>query len=197
MNYKTITIIIATIILGILFGSIIYYITKENKTLNSEINYDNTQRKQTQQTDSKEVKVGPNTKIILNTIYKNCGHEKEEILDTKEYINMNYENIKNKIENKNKKGESYKIEVFESNILIISKNINEMCQEHFVVTQKNGKVIVYYEEYNKEKELKNGRIFRNTQISTEYLTDLDRKALEEGIFVQGEKNLNSILENYK
>ena len=101
MKIKTITIIIITIILGVLLGSTIYFISNSNK-VEDNFKIDNQKIKET---DVKELKVGPNTKIILNTIYQKCGHEKEEILETKEYINMDYSDIENKIEKEKKEDE--------------------------------------------------------------------------------------------
>ena len=193
MENKTIILIIATIIAGIIFGSIIYIIIEPKQIKESETN----NNLEIQETDSKELKVGPNTKVILNTIYQNCGHETEKILDTQKYINMKENEIKRSIEEEKKEDEIYKIEVFEDNILIISKKINEMCDRHFVVTQKDNKVIVYYEQYDSEKKLKNDKVFKTTEISTEYLTEVDKQTLEEGIIVQEEKEINRVLESYK
>ena len=194
MENKTIKLIITTIVFGILFGSIIYNIIKPKRINQSEINQE---YKTIKQTDAQEPRVSVNTKIILNTSYQNCGHEIEEILDNKEYINMGYEELNVKLQEKNKSDEIWAIELFEDNIIVISRNIYQMCKKHFVVTQKDEKVIVYYEQYDDKKKLKNEKIFRETDIFIEYLTKLDRQTLEEGIVVEGEKEVNRILENYK
>ena len=75
--------------------------------------------------------------------------------------------------------------------MIISKNIKDVCDNHYIITQKDGNVIVYYEN----KEAQNNKTFRQTQISTQYLTKVDQESLTKGIKVKGEDKVNEVLES--
>ena len=53
-------------------------------------------------------------------------------------------------------------------------------------------IIVYRLKSNYDTE-----IYQTTEISSEYLSTDDKKELEEGIYIYGTAELNSILENFE
>ncbi len=142
-----------------------------------------------------EEKIGPNTKVVLRKKYKLCGHivEDEEI-DKKQFINLTKEELKEKYK-------SYSIKEFSKSNVILEKEIDDICDEHFFITEEKG-VIVIYKEYMKiESEDKNMMINKKKYITTDIAIDLlpeeDIKALKRGKEIIGKDELNKFLEDYE
>ena len=67
-----------------------------------------------------------------------------------------------------------------------------VCNQHYLLRQKDGIIAIYQIKDDNTEVLK-----EETGISTEYLTEVDRLRLEEGIRIYGEEELNSTLEDYE
>lgn len=72
------------------------------------------------------------------------------------------------------------------------KEVSGVCNQHYVLREKDGIIAIYQIHENNEETLK-----EETGISTEYLTENDRMRLEEGIRIYGDEELNSVLEDYE
>ena len=136
------------------------------------------------QTASLEEKILPSTKLILEKKFEDCKHtvKTEGELPT-EMINLNKEELANKYPD-------WTIKDFSEDEVILYKLADGLCDEHFVINDDNGVVVVYKldEDYNKS-------LYEKTDIYTEYLPTQDINRLKEGIFVYTVSDLNSELEN--
>lgn len=138
------------------------------------------------ETNSNEEKISPNSSITYKTYYKGCGHTKEE------YNNMPQELInctKSEIE---EKYTEWQVEKFASNEVVLYREVDGECGEHYLVKEKEGKLVVY-------KILENGeeQEYETTQISTDYLTDTDKIEIQNGIRVNGKQELNQLIEDFE
>lgn len=138
------------------------------------------------ETSSKEEKISYNATFALKKYYKSCGHFK-----------FNYSEIPNEIVNLSKEELSklypdWNIEKFSSNEIVLSQEIDEMCDEHFVLKLGEDNVEVY-------KTLSSGeeKLYKSTNISKDYLTSVDIENLEKGIYIYGIGNLNSAIEDFE
>ena len=62
---------------------------------------------------------------------------------------------------------------------------------HFIVRERNGYIVVYrLDEYGNEV------FYKQTDVSVEFLSDIDRKKLKEGIIVKGTSGVEQILQDY-
>ena len=86
----------------------------------------------------------------------------------------------------------FKVETFDKNKLVVSKEENGFCGEHYVLREKDGVIIVNLVNENNEETL-----YEKTSISSKYLTQTDLINLKDGIRVYGRENLNSFLEDYE
>ena len=86
----------------------------------------------------------------------------------------------------------WEVEDFSSNSLILSQEVNSICNEHFLVKLGNKNIEIY--QVGNGGEL---RMYKNTEISKEYLTPEDIETLENGIMIYGTGNLNSIIEDFE
>ena len=137
-------------------------------------------------TSMEEEKLSPNAVIIFKTKYIKCGHEKEEFLEIPEQmVNKTKEEMKNIYSD-------WKIENFNKDKIILKKEKEGECGEHYKVKEKDNRVAIYeILEDNTERE------YEVTDISTEYMTNEDRKKLNSGIQINGKAKLNQYIEDFE
>lgn len=136
--------------------------------------------------NSQEEKISPNAEITLTKYYKNCGHT------TNDYSKVS-EELVNITQNKlQEKYPDWTIKKFSDTQIVLEKEEDGNCGEHYIVREKDGKVTIYeILEDKSEKE------YEETEISTEYLTETDKANIENGIYVNGKKNLNQLIEDFE
>lgn len=138
------------------------------------------------ETSSNEEKLSFDASFKLKKYYNECGHVKVNQAEIPiEMINLTEDEIKMSYPD-------WKIEEFNENNLILSQNVDSMCDEHFVLRLGESNVEVY-----QMREFDDFELFKTTNISKDYLTSTDISNLEEGIFVYGTSNLNSALEDFE
>lgn len=138
------------------------------------------------ETNAEEEKISPNCSITLSKFYNKCGHETSQYLEIpEELVNKTKEELQEKYA-------GWNIEKFSDTEIILSKDEEGVCGEHYIVRDNNGKVTIYQIlEDSSEKE------YEVTDISTEYLTDTDKSNMEKGIEVNGKQNLNQLIEDFE
>lgn len=137
-------------------------------------------------TDSEEEKISPNATLILKKHYKECDHTIKEYAEIpEEFVNL----TKSEIE---KEYPEWEVEKFTPLDIILIKEEDGFCNEHFILKEEQGVIIVYKIDKQGEESL-----YDTTGISVEYLTESDKLELKNGIKVYGKEELNSMLENYE
>lgn len=141
------------------------------------------------ETIGQEEKIAYNTEFALKKYYDECGHFTFQYAELpKEIINLNKDELKNLYK-------EWEVEEFSSDLVILSKEIDSVCNEHFVIKlddEYNSNVVIF--------RVGNGgslSLYKETDISKEYLTSEDVNMLEEGILVYGTGKLNSTLEDFE
>lgn len=137
-------------------------------------------------TNATQSKVSPNAIVIEKRYYPDCGHTTINYVNaTKEIINL----TENKFKDKYKQ---WNVEGFSSNEIVIKKEENGICNEHYLLQEEDGGVAVYgIDEKNQSK------LLQRTGIIVEYLTKTDKVNLKNGIRVNGKENLNKLLEDFE
>ena len=156
---------------------------QSSKSLVNDNNIDNTD---VIITSYSKFKISPNTKIVFETVYNMCNHKniKEEIVP-KELVNFNEEELKNKYKD-------YEIKQFSVEKVILCKEIDEYCGNHFLLKESEGVVAIYKVKNDGSEELMD-----LTDISIQYLTETDKLKLQSGIKIYGQKNLDKALEDFE
>ena len=193
--------IIAIIIIGIILGIFIYNNNannnKQNSIVENEINivsekvtdecteeYQNSEKEI--ETDSQEEKISPNCLLTLKKYYEECNHTINEYVDIpQDLVNGTEEDLKNEYP-------YWQVEKYSSNDIILYKEFNSNCGQHFVLRENNGKITVYKINENNEEE-----VYENTEISVEYLSETDKIKISEGIRANGIEELNQLLEDFE
>lgn len=189
----------AIFILGIIvmfFGSA-YFTTKIGSHIEDNIIADNIVETENEivkndedvptiSTASEEIKVTPNTLLILKKVYTDCGHtivSSAEIPE--EMVNMTKSELEVAYSN-------WDIEKFTKEEVILSRKSDSFCGEHYLLIEEEGKVYIYNLNENGEKE---GQ--KETEIAFEYLPETDKIILSNGIYIYGTEELNKIREDYE
>ena len=203
---KTFTIIciILIILTGIIFGIIIFNRkgktetnkgieeAQETQKISKEITdecvdeYIELSQVQEVEATSSEEKISPNCKLILKRYYKECEHLINEYIDVPEsLVNKTRKEFEEQYKN-------WEIDKFTSTEIIIYREFESNCGQHYVLRNNEGKISIYKIDDNNEEKL-----LENTEISVEYLTEKDKVEIQNGIRVNGKEALNKRLEDFE
>lgn len=194
-KFKIVLISIFTIALIILTSAVVYQnikydkLAKEEEKVTDECIYEYNEIENDIdeiKVSETETKVSPNAELVIKKYYKECGHTTEEKRNVaNDMVNKTQEEIE-------KLYPDYKVESFLNNKIVLIKEEEGQCDEHYIVRDENSNIMIY-------KILGDGteEIYQNTGISTEYLPETDKISLRDGIKVFGRENLNSIIEDFE
>ena len=133
-----------------------------------------------------EEKILPTAEFAMKKVYNECGHFKFEYAELpQELINLTEEELEAYYKD-------WETEEFSPSKIILTKEINSLCDEHFIIKLGEKYVQVFHLEPDG-----NLVVYETTDISREYLPEEDIKKLEEGIYVFGKGKLNSVLEDFE
>lgn len=137
-----------------------------------------------------EEKIGPNTILEYKIHYLECDHEiLEENELEKHMVNMTEKTFEEYIKGRHPKWE---VESFTHEKIIIKIDKNHLCQNHFIIGEKNGKIAVY--KVGKDGEWLIEKVYSDSPLSL--LKQVDQEKIEKGIITDSKEELDSILENY-
>ena len=132
-----------------------------------------------------EEKTTPNTELILKKKYTDCGHVIADSAEIPtEMVNLTKEEIKEKYS-------TWTLEEFSANKVVLSKEMNSFCGEHYLVIEEEEKINVYKLDEEENKSLQ-----EQLNVEIQYLPETDRILLSNGIYVNGIEELNKIKEDY-
>ena len=189
-KFKIAIISIFTMALVILTSAVVYQnikydkLAKEEEKVTDECIYENNEIEN--DIDETETKVSPNAELVIKKYYNECGHTTEEVREvTNDMVNKKQKEIEELYPD-------YKIESFDNDKIVLLKEEEGQCDEHYIVKDENSNIVIY-------KLLVDGteEIYQNTGISTEYLPETDKISLRDGIKIFGRENLNSLIEDFE
>ena len=151
--------------------------TEEYEEMNKEIS---------KLASSSNEKISPNAKMILKKYYTKCNHTIEEEIELpEELVNKNISEVKEEYSD-------WEIEEFSEEKVVLIKNYEEQCGQHYVLRDNDG-IIAVYQINSEGKET----LLDETEIATEYLAESDLVNIKEGIKVNGIEELNKLLEDFE
>lgn len=137
------------------------------------------------ETNSSDIRLSPNCSITFKRHYTGCEHTTNEYTNIpEELVNMDKKSVQEKYSDWN-------ITKFETNEVIMEKDLEGECGEHYILRDINNTIIVFKVENGVEQE------YEKTSISTEYLPETDKIAFRDGLKVNGKENLSQVLEDYE
>lgn len=187
--------IVVGIILGFLTGIYLYRISQidnnkvasENSKENSIIDkLSNANISNSVETNNEEEKVSPNCELILKIYYNKCEHliEKKQNIEEAE-VNMTEQELRERFSD-------WEIQRFTANEIVLYKELDEFCDEHYLLKENNGYIAIY-----KLDENDNASLLETTDISTQYLAEQDLKDIQSGIKIFTKKELNKTIEDFE
>lgn len=192
--YYAIMVGIAVIIIVLLATVVLFNIRKVNvkygnQTLeNTPVEENNTIERNNEvvRTNSWSEKISPNAIIIFNKYYKKCDHTsvtRENV--TNEMVNLTVDEFMDLYSD-------WTLKSFTSDEIILYKEIDDECGEHYVVKTLDNNIAIY--KINNENKLD---LIEKTEISIKYLPQIDVENLERGVSLVGKEELNAYIENFE
>lgn len=182
--------IFSTIIIGITSGIIAHIYSDEKVEKATLTNIKEIDRPIDNQivikTASTEEKTSPNAEITFETYYNRCAHSKVE---KKQISNNAVNKTEKELEEIYPK---WKIKKFSSDEIVMYKEENKMCDDHFIIKEKEGYISVYSIDENNNEDL-----LEKTEIATQYLPEEDIELLKKGIKVNSTTELKRVLSDYE
>lgn len=132
-----------------------------------------------------EVKITPYTQLVIKKKFTKCGHDSINAMTVPlELINFTKEELQEKYT-------GWNIEEFSEEQVVLSRDIESNCENHFVIKNKNEDVLVY-------KELTEDKLnfIEEIDVNLELLSEEDRESLMDGIRLYGQEELAIWKENY-
>lgn len=189
-------IFIFIIILIIVFGIFFYLGFQIDKTDEKNVlgTTNNVQTNKVEEAENETIietvttdeKTTPNTMITLKKYYRECGHTiitNNEL--SEDMVNLTEEEIKEKYLD-------WELESFSQDEIILSKELDSFCGEHYLLTERDGFINIYTVDENGIVTFK-----EKTNLSVDYLPETDRITLKNGLMVYGTDELNKLLEDFE
>lgn len=196
---KNKVILIFTVILLVISIAVLSYTISNKETkqgeeedifisegINDECTEEYAELENTTTVSSEDEKVSANAILILKKYYQNCEHTINEYAELpQELVNMTEKEVQAQYPD-------WKVLGFEPNKIILYKEFEEDCGEHFKLKIENGKVVVYIVNSDGTET-----VFEKTNISSEYLTETDLINMQDGLEIYGKEELNQIIEDFE
>lgn len=136
---------------------------------------------------SKEDRVAVNAQLILKKYFIQCDHTINEYTEIpEECVNMTKEELQQHYP-------EWEVIGFNSNQVILYKEFNDVCGEHFKLKIEDEKINIYL--INKDGT---ETLYEKTNISSEYLTETDLININNGsLEIYGKEELNKTIEDFE
>ena len=196
VNDKILIVVLAIVLLFVGIFTVVLVIRDNNSKNSKDSNINsNTLAKEkidrnyeikTIDTSSKEERISPNSILVEKTYFKKCDHLVKKTKEMpEELINLTEKEIE-------KTFSGWQIEKFSKDKVVIYKEDEGNCNQHYVIKENNGVLGIYVTDENGKLVLK-----ENTEIQTQYLPEIDLEKLKNGIEALGDNELNTVLEDYE
>ena len=162
--------------------------TEENSSVNViEVSNENkVQNEVAISANAEEEKTTPNTKLVLKKYYADCGHQITSSAEIpNEMVNLTRAELELKYP-------TWNLEEFTKDEIVLSRETDSFCGEHYLIAYENGKVVIYSLDEENNKTL-----IEDTEIAYNCLPETDKIILNNGIYVYGKDELNKIKEDFE
>jgi len=134
--------------------------------------------------------ITPNTFVEERIYYSECGHLINNIyLATDEIINLTKDEF---IEHLYNTSSNLRLISFSNVKVVLWAEKNQLCKEHYIIGEENGKIAIFSIDDNGERILEKAYVDYQLDI----LREMDQQKLIDGIVVDNLDELSTILEDY-
>lgn len=201
INKIIVTLVVATVVVGaVLTATMLNKSKEEEQQTEEEVKkevsevildectqeYEEFENEGSITTNSEEEKISPSCKLTITKHYSDCNDEINE-----------YKTVPDSLVNKTKEDlqalyNDFEVKEFSANQVTLYKEIQGECGEHFLLKDDDGTIAIYKILENGEEEL-----YEKTEISTDYLTQIDSADIKNGLRVNGKEELNELIESFE
>lgn len=206
---KGIIILVIFLVLGFIIGALGYFVYNsynmeseiqeaqldlkedEEETI-KKINYEDQSSIYSLEDDIKQTsmideKVSPDATLIIKKFYKDCGHTTKDYATVpEEIVNKTEQEVKDMYSN-------WEIKGFSPDEIVLYKELDGICNEHYVLKELDGVIAVYTIDSKGEEKFQ-----EKTGIAIQYLPEQDFQRIQQGsIKAVGKEELNGLLEDYE
>ncbi len=152
-------------------------------------NFENNNELEEKPVSSYDLVVGEDTKVVFRTLYEKCQETNDEVkkplnemlgLKEKDFKEYTAQNLK-----------EWQMVRFSGDEIVLFQRKNQVCPNHFLVSQEDGYIAIYkYDEEGKKN------LVEKTQIPISVLPKLDQDKLNRGILLPTREEVNQLLEDY-
>ena len=129
------------------------------------------------------------TQLIYKTLYTQCEDTVKEVQKpTSELVGLNKDGLEEYL---TKNRSDWEIESFSKEKVVLLKQLNKVCPNHYLVSVNKGCIAIY--KYNEDG---NKELIKQTDIPINILPIVDQEKLQKGILVNTKKEVNQLLEDY-
>ncbi|MGE5330094.1 MAG: BofC C-terminal domain-containing protein [Deltaproteobacteria bacterium] len=131
-----------------------------------------------------DVLISPNAIIVIEKKYTRCGHVISNTINVPaDMVNLTESQLKLAFKN-------YKVTKFSPEKIIILKELEMKCSNHFILKEKDGFVAVYYQQPI------NGILLKEvTPLLVKNLPEKEKSRLKQGLKVESQQELAQTLED--
>lgn len=199
MKKSYIFLIVLMALLGIVSGILVNKLVKSNSNKLAEANFSavtddcieeaekyRIAQAKLEETNASLTKISPNASITFKVYYKKCNHTiiNKETID-KSLVNLTQDALQSKYINWN-------IEEFSEDNIILYKEDDGFCNEHYVLKEEDGYIVIYALDENQNETL-----LKITDIATRFLPESDLNKIKNGLVIYSKQELNKLLEDYE
>ena len=158
----------------------------EDECIDEEYMYETGLFEDDLEASSAETKVSPNADLIIKKKHIDCGHVTEDLVEIPtEMVNKTQEEIEEMYSD-------FDIEAFSRDEVILYKEVEGVCNEHYKIKEEDGVIVVYVTNENGQEIL-----YDKTGVATEYLAEEDLNNIRNGLEIYGTENLNKFIEDFE
>ena len=88
---------------------------------------------------------------------------------------------------------TWEIKEFDKDKVVLYKEEDDFCNEHFLVKDEDGYVTIY--TIDNDKNIL--ELLDKTEIATAYLAQVDQENLKNGMIIYTKQNLNKLIEDFE
>ena len=161
--------------------------TKTSELIEDDCTEEYIQEQELKPVVSEEERIAVNAQLILKKYFSQCDHTINEYTEIpEECVNMTKEELQ-------KQYPEWEVIGIEPNKIILYKEFNDFCGEHFKLKIEEGKINIYLVNQDGTETL-----YEKTNISSEYLTETDLININNGTLeIYGKEELNKTIEDFE
>ncbi|KAB3527684.1 BofC C-terminal domain-containing protein [Alkaliphilus serpentinus] len=136
-----------------------------------------------------ELSIGSTTRVVFRTLYTSCQSIRDNVMEPlNEMIGLRESSFKDYVKDNLSE---WQVVRFSTDEVVLFRRLDQICPDHFFVTELEGYIAVFRFSEDGEKIL-----IEKTSIPISVLPAIDQDKLKRGIILKDRDEVNRLLEDY-